>query len=100
MPPPFCSCLNDTQNFLQVSEAVAALDTSTTDAQTIFIYSGTYEEQVYIPELAGPLTVYGYTEDTSSYTGNTVTITAGKGLVDEDDDDETATVRNWSPNSR
>jgi pectinesterase len=47
----------------QISEAIAALSTTTTSTQTIFIEEGTYEEQVYIPKLAGELIIYGQTEE-------------------------------------
>lgn len=50
-------------DYSTISDAVSALDTSTTDTQTIFIEEGTYEEQVYIPELSGELIIYGQTEE-------------------------------------
>jgi len=81
-----------------ISEAVDALDTSTSSSQSIFIEAGTYSEQVYIKALKGPLTIYGYTEDTESYADNKVTITASHALADEDTDDETATLRVWTTN--
>ncbi|TGO66112.1 hypothetical protein BOTNAR_0068g00270 [Botryotinia narcissicola] len=40
-------------------KAVNALSKTTTSAQVIFLYSGTYSEQVTIPALKGKLTVYG-----------------------------------------
>ncbi|KAF2714500.1 carbohydrate esterase family 8 protein [Pleomassaria siparia CBS 279.74] len=55
-----------------VASAVASLS-GTADA-CIFIYSGTYTEQIAI-EYGGALTVYGYTTDTGSYKNNAVTIT-------------------------
>jgi pectinesterase len=42
---------------------VAALSKTSTETQTIFIEEGTYEEQVYIPSLAGELIIYGETEE-------------------------------------
>lgn len=39
------------------------MDTASSDTQTIFIEEGTYEEQVYIPELSGALIIYGQTEE-------------------------------------
>lgn len=70
-------------------------------AQSIFIYSGTYTEQVTIPALAGALTVYGYTTDTSSYTSNVVTITHSSSLLSGAVDDEhTGTVINLSQNTK
>ncbi|GMF69521.1 unnamed protein product [Aspergillus oryzae] len=47
-----------------LSAAVNALSTTETATQTIFIEEGTYDEQVYIPSLAGKLIIYGQTEDT------------------------------------
>ncbi|KAJ8508055.1 hypothetical protein ONZ45_g9637 [Pleurotus djamor] len=56
----------------------AALNSLPNDSssRSIFIYPGTYSEQVYITR-SGPLTIYGYTTDTNAYTANVVTITAG-----------------------
>lgn len=76
-----------------IQEAVNALSTTSTSAQSIFIGSGTYNEQVYIQALKGELTIYGYTADTSSYADNKVTITSNKALTEESTDDETATLR-------
>jgi pectin methylesterase-like acyl-CoA thioesterase len=39
------------------------LSTTSTSTQTIFIEAGTYNEQVYIPKLAGELIIYGQTEE-------------------------------------
>ncbi|KAJ5948790.1 hypothetical protein N7454_002097 [Penicillium verhagenii] len=83
-------------DYTTISEAIAALSTTTDDTQTIFIEEGTYKEQVYIPKLTGKLIIYGQTEDDTTYSSNTVTITSGLGLVDVSDDDETATLRNWA----
>ncbi|CZR61715.1 probable pectinesterase precursor [Phialocephala subalpina] len=65
--------------------AVTALG-STTTSKCIFVYSGTYNEQVRIG-YGGPLTLYGYTTDASSYKGNTVNIVSAQssseaGLLD------------------
>ncbi|OGM40833.1 pectinesterase precursor [Aspergillus bombycis] len=79
--------------------AVNALSTSETATQTIFIEEGTYDEQVYIPSLAGKLIIYGQTDDDTTYTGNLVNITHNIKLADVANDDETATVRNHAPNS-
>ncbi|KAB8069399.1 pectin lyase fold/virulence factor [Aspergillus leporis] len=82
-----------------VSAAVDALGTTSTSTQIIFIEEGTYDEQVYIPSLAGKLIIYGQTEDDTTYTGNLVTITHNIKLADVANDDETATVRNHAANS-
>ncbi|KAF7909127.1 hypothetical protein BELL_0115g00060 [Botrytis elliptica] len=58
-----------------VGAALTALGSSTTTA-CIFIYSGTYNEQLTI-SYGGNLTVYGYTTNTGTYKSNTVTITHG-----------------------
>ncbi|PQE06233.1 pectinesterase family protein [Rutstroemia sp. NJR-2017a BBW] len=56
-----------------VGAALTALGSGTA-AACIFIYSGTYQEQITV-NYKGVLTVYGYTTDTSSYKSNVVTIT-------------------------
>nr|ARB08121.1 pectin methylesterase [Evansstolkia leycettana] len=83
-----------------ISAAISALSTTTTSTQTIFIESGTYDEQVYIPPLAGELIIYGQTENTASYSSNLVTITHAIGLSSVSNDDETATLRNYAANSK
>ncbi|GAQ47113.1 pectinesterase 1 [Aspergillus tubingensis] len=82
-----------------ISAAVDALSTTSTETQTIFIEEGSYDEQVYIPALSGKLIVYGQTEDTTTYTSNLVNITHAIALADVDNDDETATLRNYAENS-
>lgn len=84
------------QTYTTVSGAVAAL-TNTTKEQIIFIQPGTYNEQVYI-NIEGPLTIYGYTEDDMTYTGNTVTIQQGRSQATVASNDLTATLRAWSSN--
>lgn len=86
-------------SYRNISAAVTALS-NTTSAQTIYIAPGIYVEQVYIPPLAGPLTVQGYTKDARSYKDNKVTITGNlsrqtPGLANND---ATATVRLWTSN--
>ena len=75
-----------------------ALSTTTTAVQSLFIYPGTYTEQVYIPARAANLTVYGYTTDTTCYAGNQVNITYNLALINTTSDDLTATVRAWTTN--
>ncbi|KIM49893.1 carbohydrate esterase family 8 protein [Hebeloma cylindrosporum] len=60
--------------FNTVSDAVNSLPQDNS-ASSIFIYPGEYNEQVYINR-TGPLTIYGYTNDTTTYTSNQVTIQA------------------------
>ncbi|EPS26592.1 Pectinesterase [Penicillium oxalicum] len=83
-----------------INQAISALSTTTTSTQTIFIKAGTYDEQVYIPKLAGELIIYGQTADDTSYSSNTVTITHGISLATASNDDNTATLRNYAAKSR
>ncbi|RAO73338.1 uncharacterized protein BHQ10_009350 [Talaromyces amestolkiae] len=87
-------------NTTQISAAVAALSKTSTSTQTIFIEEGTYDEQVYIPSLAGELIIYGQTEDTSSYSSNLVTLTYGLSATEAGSDDLSATLRNYAAKSR
>ncbi|KAK2756583.1 hypothetical protein FQN54_005476, partial [Arachnomyces sp. PD_36] len=86
-------------DFATIQEAVDSLDTGSTSNQTIFIAAGTYEEQVSVPELAGPLYILGETPDTTTYTENTVLVTQSLSQDDGGDNDSTATLRNWAENS-
>lgn len=79
-----------------VQDAVDALDTSTSSEQSIFINPGTYYEQVYIQQLSGPLSVYGYTDDVDSYSSNQVVISGSGSQADGSNNDETATMRVWT----
>ncbi|KAM0329544.1 hypothetical protein ACHAQA_004853 [Verticillium albo-atrum] len=87
------------ESFLTVGEAIAAIK-NTTAEHTVFFMPGVYAEQVYIPLLAGPLTLQGYTHDSRSYFDNQVTITGNlsrqtPGLTNND---QTSTVRLWTSN--
>jgi pectinesterase len=83
----------------QIQSAVSSISTSSKSAHSIFIYSGTYTEQVTIPVLAGSLTIYGYTTDTSSYAGNVVNLEWDSSLASgAANDEETAALINLSPN--
>ncbi|KAG6025464.1 hypothetical protein E4U41_001520 [Claviceps citrina] len=75
-----------------VQSAVDALNKNQQSEQVIFIHPGTYHEQVKIERLAGPLKVFGYSNNESSYTANQVTIVAGHSQKDKPSNDETATV--------
>jgi pectinesterase len=44
-------------------------------ARTIFIYPGTYKEQIYITR-KGKLTIYGYSKQDSTYEANEVVSSA------------------------
>ncbi|QUC21754.1 uncharacterized protein UV8b_05997 [Ustilaginoidea virens] len=76
-----------------IQDAVDALDRSTNQEQSIFIYAGTYYGQVSVEHLRGPLTIYGYTEDTTTYEANQVTIVASHSQEDRASNDLTATLR-------
>ncbi|KAL1637774.1 hypothetical protein SLS56_000329 [Neofusicoccum ribis] len=91
-PPSGALTVGSSGTYSTIQDAVDALSTSSSSAQTIFIYQGTYKEQVVIPQLSGKLTIYGYSEDETSYSGNTVTISAGKSQADGLDNDGTATL--------
>ncbi|KAJ7851620.1 pectin methyl esterase [Mycena olivaceomarginata] len=70
---------------------------SGTAPATVFIFPGTYTEQVVI---AHPnLTIMGSTTDTGSYKQNTVTITNNLNAQDAGSDDMSATVRATKPAS-
>ncbi|KAL7269947.1 hypothetical protein RUND412_007358 [Rhizina undulata] len=98
-PPSGCVVVSTSPSSGQYStlqSAVDSLSTTSTTAQCIFVYPGTYSEQVYISSRAAILTIYGSTTDTTSYTSNTVTITQGKSQDDSDNNDATATIRAWA----
>lgn len=90
--------VGDDGDYSTIQDAVDALSSSSSDEQSIFISAGTYKEQVYVKALSGPVTIYGYTEDTTSYSSNEVTITYGLSQEDVDNNDATATLRVWTSN--
>ncbi|KAB2569326.1 Pectinesterase [Lasiodiplodia hormozganensis] len=90
-PPSGALTVGSSGKYSTIQDAVDALSTSSSSEQVIFIYEGTYKEQVVIPQLSGALTVYGQS-DSASYSGNTVTITAGKSQADGLNNDGTATL--------
>jgi pectinesterase len=97
-PPAGCLAVGSSATYKTVQSAVNALSTSSNSAQCIFIYKGTYKEQVYIPQLSSALTIYGETTNTASFASNTVTITQGKSQDDSPNNDETATLRAHTSN--
>jgi len=78
----------------QFSTVQAAVDSLPNDssARTIFIFPGTYSEQVSITRV-GPTTILGSTTDTTSYTSNTVTITNSLSAAAAGSDDLSGTLR-------
>jgi len=87
-------------SYITVQAGVNALSLTSITPQNLFIYPGTYHEQVYIPALKSNLTVQGYTLDGSSYAGNTATVTYNLALLNTTSDDLTATIRQWNPNTK
>lgn len=81
-------------SYLNVSAAVTALQ-QTVSTQTIYIAPGIYVEQVYVPLLAGPLVMQGYTKDARSYKDNKVTISGNLSRLSPNltNNDATATLR-------
>ncbi|CAI5708321.1 unnamed protein product [Peronospora effusa] len=65
----------DHSDYLTIKDAVGKLDVDTKKKQTIFIYAGTYSEQVVISKLKSKLVLQGYTCDKMSYDKNEVMIT-------------------------
>ncbi|KAJ4358780.1 uncharacterized protein N0V89_003364 [Didymosphaeria variabile] len=68
-------------SYSNLTSALASLP-SDSSTQIIFMYAGTYEEQVQSVSRAGPVMIIGYTEGNpgQSYASNTVTITNARGL--------------------
>ncbi|KAJ7247342.1 carbohydrate esterase family 8 protein [Mycena rebaudengoi] len=78
----------------QFSTVQAAINSLPNDSssRTIFIFPGTYSEQVSITR-AGPTTILGSTTDTTSYTANSVTITHSLSAAAAGNDDASGTLR-------
>ncbi|EON99957.1 putative carbohydrate esterase family 8 protein [Phaeoacremonium minimum UCRPA7] len=86
-------------DYTKIQSAVSSISTSSTSAHSIFIYAGTYTEQVTIPSLSGKLTIYGYTSNTASYSSNVVNLDWSSSLASGAADDEhTAALINLSKN--
>ncbi|KAJ5609834.1 pectinesterase family protein [Penicillium herquei] len=64
----------DTKTYDTISDALKALSTAADDVSTIFIYPGTYAEQLKITT-PGTVILIGYSESTKDFTDNQVTIT-------------------------
>jgi len=94
-PPSGCiTVAKSSGQFSSLQAAVNSLSTTSTTAQCIFIYPGTYNEQVLVPSRKAQLTIYGSTSDTTTYKSNTVLITQKKSQLDGGiSNDETATLR-------
>ena len=91
--------MHDFSHSAKIQSAVNSLSTTSSNPQSIFIYGGTYIEQVTIPALAGKLTIYGSTTDTGSYSDNVVNLEWDSSLLSGAADDEhTAALINLSEN--
>ncbi|PPR04301.1 hypothetical protein CVT24_013374 [Panaeolus cyanescens] len=82
---------NTAGEYKTLASAVASLPNDSS-SRTIFIYPGTYNEQVYITR-SGPLTIYGYTTDTMAYSANQVNIQAGVPSSQAGSNDASGTLR-------
>ncbi|KAG6867805.1 hypothetical protein C0993_010831 [Termitomyces sp. T159_Od127] len=82
---------NSQGEFSTLAAAVASLPNDNS-VQSIFIFPGIYTEQVDITR-SGPLTIYGYTTDTQSYSQNEVTLQAGVDATSAGSDDASGTLR-------
>lgn len=91
--PSGCITAGSGGTYSTIQDAVDSLSTTSTTAQCIFIEPGTYNEQVVVSSREAQLTFYGYTEDTTSYSSNEVTITNDLSAADGLTDDETGTLR-------
>ncbi|KAK2597948.1 hypothetical protein N8I77_012700 [Diaporthe amygdali] len=92
-PPSGCISAGSGGTYSTIQAAVNSLSTTSTSAQCIFIYPGTYKEQVLVSARSAQLTIYGSTTDTTGYAANSVTITGSKSQADGLSNDETATLR-------
>jgi len=99
-PPAGALVVGKGEKYATIQAAVNALSTSETGNQIIFIQPGTYAEQVIVSDRKASLTIYGSTSDTSSYTSNTVTITAGHSQKEGLSNDKTGTLRVLADNVR
>ncbi|KAJ5701294.1 pectinesterase family protein [Penicillium malachiteum] len=89
-PPSGCLSVGSSGTYSTIGDALYALDSSSTSA-CIFVYSGTYEEQLTI-DFGGTLTLYGETTDSGTYKDNTVMITHTISSEDAGSLDLSATV--------
>ncbi|KAG6821475.1 hypothetical protein H0H93_010199 [Arthromyces matolae] len=78
-----------------VGAAVASLSGS--NSAVIFIYPGTYVEQVTVT-YGGPLTIYGYSTNGGNWKANTVTIAYNLNARDNGGNDPSSTFRAHSDN--
>ncbi|KUJ08969.1 carbohydrate esterase family 8 protein [Mollisia scopiformis] len=99
--PSGCITVGSGGKYSKIQDAINSLSTSSSTAQCLFIESGTYNEQVSIAARNAPLTIYGYTTDTSSYTSNVVNIQHSSSQASGAANDyDTATIQNNAANSK
>jgi len=77
--------------FTSIQAAVNSLPNDSS-SRTIFIFPGTYSELVVITR-TGPLTIFGSTTDTTTYTKNTVTLTHSLSAAQSGSDPTSATLQ-------
>jgi pectinesterase len=73
-PPNGALVVGQGGTYKTVQQAVNAAKSG----QTIFIKSGSYKEQVYVPKEKSKITIIGQSSSENSYKSNTVTITGNK----------------------
>lgn len=79
--------------YSSLSDAITSLGTgSSSSTACIFLYAGSYNEQVVVKSYQGALTIYGYTNDSSSYANNQVTITHSENSTVAGSDEASSTV--------
>ncbi|KAF7304879.1 Pectinesterase [Mycena kentingensis (nom. inval.)] len=93
-PPAGAVVVSKTPASGQFSTVQAAVNSLPNDSssRTIFIFPGTYTEQVSITR-SGPLTIMGSTTDTTTWTSNSVTIQFGLSAAAAGNDDASGTLR-------
>ncbi|KAI5124666.1 hypothetical protein M0805_004274 [Coniferiporia weirii] len=77
--------------FTSIASAISSLPDDSS-SQSIFIYPGTYTEQVLI-DRSGPVTISGYTADTMDFSKNQVVLTHSASLGTAGSDDLSGTLR-------
>ncbi|KAJ5946751.1 Pectinesterase catalytic [Penicillium verhagenii] len=85
--------IDNTTTYDTIQSALDAVPTSSKVTPTIFIYPGTYEEQLTISK-SGTIILVGYSESTYDYSSNQVTIQYNRGVNTQEDESnsDSATV--------
>ncbi|KAH8120359.1 pectin lyase fold/virulence factor [Phellopilus nigrolimitatus] len=82
--------------FTSITSGIASLPNDSS-SQSIFIYPGTYTEQVLI-DRSGEVTIYGYTDDVMNFAENQAVLTHSASLGTAGSDDASGTLRIMSDN--